>query len=125
VLRGDRLLPAGDAEFTANFFPHAAEKISGRIISVYDGVTQIGQYQIVTLNKGSKDGLEVGHVMSIWRAGRLVDDTVAGGRVQLPDERAGLLMVFKTYERISYALVMKATQAIHVLDKVKPPDAES
>lgn len=127
VLKGDRLLPNDEFDIRAFFYPRPAPTDSaGRIISVYDGVSQIGQYQIVTLNKGKQDGLEPGHVMKVFRSGRMVRDPHSDKRkatIQLPDEEAGLLMVFKTYDRVSYGLVLKASRAIHVLDKVISPDS--
>ncbi len=85
------------------------------------GVTQIGQYQVVVLNRGTNNGLAVGDVLSVYQAGEVVKDRFAGGKVKLPDEKAGTVMVFKSYDRISYGLVMEATQAIHVLDAVRNP----
>jgi len=67
-------------------------------------------------------GLELGHVLGIWQAGEKIPDRIEGGSVRLPDEPAGTLMVFKTYPRISYALIMEATTDIHIFDKVKTPD---
>ena len=121
--RADRLLPLSYDRFNPNFYPHAPEQaVSGRIIAVFDGVSEIGQYQIVTLNLGSEDGLEAGHVLDVRQAGELVrDPTKLFGRVRLPDQNAGLLMVFKTYENISYGLIMSATRAIHVQDRVTNP----
>jgi hypothetical protein len=109
------------------FTPRAPDrKIEGRIIHVVGGVTQIGQYQVVTINRGTRHGIEPGHVLGIWQAGDRVNDTVKSGvfnrKVQLPDEHAGVLMVFKTYDRISYGLVMNASSAIHILDRVRNPD---
>jgi hypothetical protein len=121
---GDRLFPVDSDEIQHNFLPHAPASMHGRIIAVIDGVTQIGQHQVVVLNRGTRDGLEVGHVLAISQAGDTVADTVSGKRgdsVTLPDERAGILMVFRTFDRVSYALVMSATRAIHVLDKVDNP----
>lgn len=122
---GDRLLPLDDDEIQRNFVPHAPKTaVNGRIISVVDGVTQIGQHQVVVLNRGARDGMEVGHVLAIFQAGATVTDKVSGKRgdtVTLPDERAGILMVFRTFDRVSYALVMSATRPIHVLDKVSNP----
>ncbi len=122
---GDRLLPMDENEVQRNFMPHApATAVKGRIISVVDGVTQIGQHQVVVLNRGTRDGMEVGHVLAIFQAGSTVADKVSGKRgdtVTLPDERAGILMVFRTFDRVSYALVMSATRPIHVLDKVSNP----
>ena len=85
---------------------------------------QIGQFDVVTISLGEAEGMEIGHVMKIWRAGETIRDSVSGrrfDRVTLPDEEAGLLMVFRTFERVSYALVMKASRAIHVHDFVRTP----
>lgn len=121
----DRLLPANYSDFRADFFPSAPEQeIQGHIIAVYDGVSQIGQYQIVTLNRGTQQGLQPGHVLRIKQTGKKVKDPKAWAlapKVRLPDVDAGHLMVFKTFERLSYALIMLATRPIHVLDKVENP----
>ncbi len=118
---GDRLLPeAVDAPL--NFFPRTPSRgIDGRIIAVVGGVSQIGQYQVVVTNRGSDDGLSTGDVLTIYQAGQVVKDRVKGGRVKLPDEQAGTVMIFKTYDRISYGLVMEATQAIHIHDAIRNP----
>lgn len=124
VLAGDRMLPLEANNFLANFYPHAPQgAVNGRIISVYDGVSQIGQYHIVAMNRGSKHGLETGHVLSIQQASRKVKDPVTGKPDYLPKQEAGLLMVFKVMPRISYGLVMKATSEIHVMDHVEKPNA--
>jgi len=118
---GDRLIPAS-VEIPLNFFPKApSSNIDGQIIAVIGGVTQIGQYNVVVMNRGSNHGLGVGDVLTAWQRGDAVKDRFAGGSVQLPDEMAGTLMVFKVYDRISYGLVMHATQAIHTLDYVRNP----
>ena len=123
VLAGDRLLPLLGDNFQANFYPHApAQLIEGRIISLYDGVSQTGQFQIVALNRGSKHSLEVGHVLTVLQAGQKVKDPVTGRQELLPKQDAGLLMVFKVMPTISYGLVMSASRAIHVLDHVQTPD---
>jgi len=121
---GDRLLPQESDLFNANFYPHAPNgAVGGRIISVFDGLSEIGQFQIVTLNRGSKQGLEPGHVLSILQAGGLAKDPYASGELQLPDQFAGTLLIFKVTPKVSYGLVMEATRAIHVLDKVEKPRA--
>ena len=121
VIKGDRLIP-DTVEVPLNFFPRSpSAQIDGRIISVVNGVTQIGQYQVVVLNRGTDDGLSVGDVLSVFQTGEVVKDRIKGGSVKLPDEQAGTIMVFKTYNRISYALVMEASQALHVLDAVRNP----
>lgn len=120
---GDRLLEAEAEDFDATFMPRAPEAgMAGRIISVFDGVSQVGQYQVVVLNLGTLDGLEKGHVLTVYQAGKTIRDTVTEDRhdqVTLPDEHAGEAMVFKTFERVSYAIVMRATRAMHLNDKVQ------
>jgi len=119
---GDRLLPE-EVDVPLNFFPRSpSNTIDGRIISVVGGVTQIGQYQVIVLNRGSNDGLSVGDVLTVFQTGEEVKDRFSGGTVVLPEEAAGTVMVFKTYDRISYGLVMEATQAIHIHDTVRNPD---
>jgi len=121
AVMGDRLLPAS-VDVPLNFFPRAPSgNIDGRIISVVGGVTQIGQYQVVVMNRGSSDGLSVGDVLSVFQAGDTIKDRVRGGEVTLPDEEEGTVMVFKTYDRISYGLIMEATDAIHIHDAVRNP----
>ncbi len=122
---GDRMLPAVKTAPISHFAPHApADGTEGRIISVHDGVTQIGQFDVVVINRGEADGMEIGHVMKIFQAGSEIKDIVDGrlsNTVKLPDEEAGLLMVFRTFDRVSFCLVMKATRVIHVLDYVRTP----
>jgi hypothetical protein len=119
---GDRLLEVEEEDFDLYFTPRSPEQaVSGRIISVYDGVSQIGQYHIVVVSLGEREGIEKGHVLSIYSAGKTVKDTVTADpkdTVILPDEHAGEAMVFKTYNKVSYAIVMKASRFIHVLDRV-------
>ena len=118
---GDRLLPAA-VDVPLNFYPRSpSTTIDGRIISVVGGVSLIGQYQVVVMNRGSGNGLSVGDVLSVFQTGRVVEDRIGGGKVKLPDEAAGTIMVFKTYDRISYGLVMEATQAIHIHDSIRNP----
>ncbi|MEC9356253.1 MAG: LysM domain-containing protein [Pseudomonadota bacterium] len=120
---GNRLLPRELELFASNFYPHSPDaELGGTIISVFDGVSQIGQYQIVAINRGTDHGLEPGHVLSIFQRGRKVKDPYdPASRVQLPDLYAGNLMIFKTDARLSYGLVMTAERPLHVLDKVDKP----
>lgn len=124
VIIADRLLPIEAESFEANFYPHApATAVEGRILSVFDGLSQISQYQIVALNRGSAQGLDPGTVLDIFQSGQTVPDPYGGKPVQLPDTRAGLLMVFKVTPKLSYALVMSANRPVHVLDRVRRPVA--
>lgn len=122
ALLGDHLLPSEADAFRANFYPRPPPReIRGRIISVYDGVSQIGQYQIVAMNRGAQHGLEQGHVLDILQAGVLAPDPYSKRRVRLPDEHAGQLLVFKVTPRVSFGLVMEVTRPVHRLDKVEKP----
>lgn len=122
---GDRLFPIEQEDLIPHFIPHAPQRpVEGHIISVLDGVTQIGQHQVVVVDLGARDGMERGHVLAIHQAGQVVKDTTSNSlssTVQLPDERAGVLMIFRTFERVSYALVMNTTRPVHVLDFVRNP----
>lgn len=120
---GDRIMPSEKGQIALNFFPKAPEtEISGYIISVLNGVTQIGRNDIVVIDRGKNDGMQIGHVLNIYNSGGLVRDPfspIANEMVKLPEELAGVLMVFRTFDRVSYALVMQAGQALHIGDKFK------
>ena len=122
---GDRVMPMSQEDTYAYFTPHApADSMQGTIIAVVDGVSQIGQYQIVVINRGNREGVDVGSVFEIYQSGELIPDQVSEKRnamVRLPDEKAGLLMVFRTFDRVSFAIVMKASSALHVGDQVRSP----
>lgn len=122
---GDRLLPVEQQKVQMYYQPHApAKPIRGHIINVVDGVTQIGQYEVVVIDRGEADGIEVGHVLAILQGSRIQRDSVRqrfGESVNLPSEKEGLLMVFRPFERVSFALVMEATRAIHLFDAVQTP----
>ena len=134
ALEGDRLIPE-TVDIPLNFFPKGPDmNVEGRIISVVDGVSLIGQYQVVVLNRGARNGLAPGDVLTVFQAGETVRDRfegrsfnstgggfMGGESVTLPDEAAGTVMIFKVYDRIGYALVMEATSDIHVLDAVRNP----
>jgi hypothetical protein len=171
INRGDRLTPSRETTFPA-YVPRAPDKpIRGQIMSVLDGVSELGQYQVITINRGARDGLEVGHVLASYHRGRLVtpdgkardeivenswyagswwsrifhgetkpvpvvpdspgsvqsgDTTKAGARlegsaIRLPDERTGLVIVFRVFEKMSYGLVVKASKPIYVGDALQTP----
>jgi hypothetical protein len=162
IQAGDRLMPLTEEEFNRPFVPRSPpEGTEGSIVSVVDGVTQIGRHQVVVLNLGSRSGIEPGHVLAVHQKGDLVEDRFAAapdGRlatyeettgsfsgdlaemfnrvgdalggitepdpplVALPDERAGLVMVFRAFDRVSYALVMESSRAMHIHDRVTAPE---
>ena len=128
TLEGDRLF-AADTDTPLNFVPSAPKtNVEGRIISVVDGVELIGQFQIVVINRGQKHGLDVGNILAVDQAGEVVRDrrgiakmSAFAPKVKLPDERAGTLLVFKTFDRVSYGLIVGASNPIRVADVVHSP----
>ena len=128
---GDKLFP-GDVEVPLDFIPSPPRtNVNGRIMAVSDGVTVIGQYEVVVINRGVRDGLVPGNVLAVFSASEPVRDNAKHGfvhpptlfaeKVYLPDERTGTFMVFKTFERMSFGLIMEATDVIRVTDKVESP----
>ena len=124
---GDRLVPAGKPEVPA-YAPRApSAAIQGRIISVYGGGSHLGEagnQSVITINRGKAHGLEVGHVLALYRPGATVADTSqAKGAppVTLPNERYGTSFVFRVFDRVSYALVMKISRPVSTLDLVQNP----
>ncbi|MEH6635117.1 MAG: LysM domain-containing protein [Halioglobus sp.] len=120
---GDRLLPMEERILDAAYHPRApeAEIVDGYMIAADGGLTQIGEMSIVVINKGKRDGLEIGQVLAVYRAGELVFDKLAQSNVRLPDKRSGLAMVFEAFEKASYVIILKARGPLKVGDKVKNP----
>jgi hypothetical protein len=172
VMEGDRLVPARNEEVLANFYPVPGPAgLTARIISVLNGVTQIGRFNIVVLNRGTRNGVAQGQVFEVYSGGeehfdriRARDDEwdrdwrsespltqefwygrarqdgwIEGqpsrnaplplhadvrkrsGAYVTPFEEAGTVMVFRVFDRVSFALVMRATRAMHVLDTLAAP----
>jgi LysM domain-containing protein len=134
ALQGDKLFPES-VDVNVDFVPHApTSDVKARVIAVRDH-TRMGQYQVIALNRGQRAGLEPGHVLAISQIGGTVRDSYAkgglsarttatsrGGKsVQLPDERIGLAMVFKSFDRMSYALVMETSHEIRQGDLAGNP----
>lgn len=122
VRLGDRLFPTEERAVNSTFVPSEPEgDINGLILDVPRGVNRVGQFDVVTLNKGKIDGLKEGNVLAVYKTGETVRDRITGEAVKIPDERSGLLMVFRAYEKLSYGLVLYATRDLALLDKVKNP----
>ena len=126
---GDKLVAAGRPQ-PISYAPHAPSKpIRGRVISIYGGLGGVGEagpQAIISFNRGARDGIEVGHVVAIYSLGGSVRDvSKASGSsessIKLPDERAGLAFVFRVFNRVSYALVMKVSRPVSPLDVVQNP----
>lgn len=122
AMRGDKVRVI-DQTLPMNFFPRPpAQETNGHIVAVVDGVSRIGQYMMVIINRGTSDGMEAGTVLSVWQSGEVVRDYERfWKKTELPENRAGTLMVVKAYEDISYALVMEAESEMRVADAVRNP----
>lgn len=121
--RGDVLLPAARPDIIS-YVPHVPDRaVNGRVISVYGSVGEGGRHSIVTLSRGKRDGLEIGHVLSLSRAGAEINSRHEGKKetYRLPDERYGLLFVFRVFDRLSYALVMDVSRSVAIGDAVANP----
>ncbi|KQQ91984.1 LysM peptidoglycan-binding domain-containing protein [Massilia sp. Leaf139] len=127
---GDRLIPTPPPSIR-NYVPHApATQIDARIMSIYAGVTHAGQSQVVTVNRGSIDGLDVGSVLQLYHFGKTVPDPEGNkgwfgmGRptMKLPDEQYGSLFIFRVFGRVSYGLIMQVTAPVEVGDVAKSPE---
>jgi LysM repeat protein len=126
---GDKLVAAGRPQ-SVNYAPRApGSQIKGRVIAIYGGVGKVGEagpQQVISINRGKANGVEVGHVLALYNLGGSVRDTSKGqndpgARIQLPDERAGLAFVFRVFDRVSYALIMQASKPVAPLDVVQTP----
>jgi hypothetical protein len=116
-----------------NFLPRApGRKIAGEIIAVFDGTELIGQYRIVAINRGRSQGVELGHIMAVDTRGEVVEDNTRkvlglhvksslAPKIKLPNERAGSVMIFKVYDRMSYGLTVSVTSPLRIGDKVRTP----
>ena len=119
---GDRLLSHEERRLEPAFYPQAPDvDIEGKIVSVEGGVTQVGHLDVVAINRGERDGLQSGDVLGIFKQGETVRDRIAGDQIVLPSERAGLLMVFRSFEKMSFGLVMHADRPLAVGDEIANP----
>jgi hypothetical protein len=120
---GDRLNPVPAREYS-NYAPHAPQApMSGQIVSVYGDALNAGQNQIVSLNRGAREGMERGHVLALWRDGvRTIDKTdPTRPAMKLPDERHGMLFVFRVFDRMSYALILSVKDPVKAGDRFTQP----
>ncbi len=130
---GDRVLPAEAAPYDASFMPQGASNIPdyARVLSVTDGLNAAGPHSVIALSVGSSDGVKNGTTFSLWHDGAVRPDNVKfkndidarSKRVAMPDDFLGHAMVFRTFNRVSYALVMDGIRPVRVGDLLKNPDA--
>ncbi len=124
IRAGDHLLPEPPPSYI-HFVPHApAEPVDARVVSIYGNAVRFaGSNQVVSINKGERDGIESGHVLAILKNGETIIDRTGGGKetLKLPNERIGLLMVFRPFDRVSYALVLEISDTPKVGDLLVNP----
>jgi LysM repeat protein len=121
---GDRLVPITRVP-VMNYVPRRPDQpIDGRIVSIYSGLNETGTQSIVALNRGARQGVQVGHVLALLDTGETVLDRTSDRReyIKLPDERIGAMFVFRVFDEISYALVLRVTKPVKIGDRFTQPD---
>jgi hypothetical protein len=125
ILRDDRIMPMDNTSFERDFFPTPPEaEVNGQVVALLDAISQTGIYQTIAINLGQRDGVESGNVLRIRRTGQVISDRREADprfRVKLPDEQVGMAMIIRSFEKMSYALIMEADFPIQVLDTVETP----
>ncbi|MDJ0880026.1 MAG: LysM domain-containing protein [Gammaproteobacteria bacterium] len=125
ILRDDRVLPIDNSNIERDFFPRAPKHdVKGRVISLLDGISQVGQYQTIVINLGLRDDIKTGNVLEVLREGKVVIDRnedKPNFKVKLPDERSGIIMVVRAYEKMSIGLIMEANTPIRMDNMVHTP----
>ena len=133
ILIGDFLLGTDSSEITHLYHPRVpSQEINAQIISLFDAISGVGSYQIVVINQGQDDGMEVGHILATYYRGGEARDkfmarkTLSRGqeknlKITLPDERSGLMMLFRVFDKVSYGLILEATRTIRKYDVVMKP----
>ena len=118
----DLLIPTLEQRVQSVFHPKSPkQEIDGKIIHVFAGVRNVSQYDVVVINKGEREEMEVGDVLATYRVGERVRDRKTNELLQLPSERSGLMIIFRTFEKVSFGLIMKSYKSITVMDEVKNP----
>ncbi|AMO54294.1 hypothetical protein GZ77_22205 [Endozoicomonas montiporae] len=122
VRAGDRVLPADTFSQATTFFPRAPDApVEGSVVSVVDGVDRVGRYSTVIINKGLREGLKQGDILTVHKS-LLVKDPLSGQNIKLPPERVGMIMVYRPFEKLSYGIVLSANEDITIGDNIKSPE---
>lgn len=126
IRAGDRLLPAPPRSFTS-YVPHAPGiDVDARVVSIYgsSAVANAAQNNVIAINRGTQDGIEVGHVLNLLTKGSRIRDTTAEQRseIKLPSESNGVVMVFRTFDRVAYALILDVSTPVRVGDRLINPE---
>ncbi|MDE2427628.1 MAG: LysM peptidoglycan-binding domain-containing protein [Burkholderiales bacterium] len=119
---GDRLMPVPPTPIL-NYVPHAPyEEVDARVVAIYEGISVAGQNQIVSINRGKENGLDLGTVLDLYSYGKVITDKTDNDRkVKLPDEEIGRLFIFRVFDNISYGLIMQVKDIVKVGDAAKSP----
>lgn len=119
---GDRLMSQEERAIDSSFWPSPpGVPIEGKILAVEGGVSKVGKYDVVVINRGQREGMTVGNVLAVYKASQFTRDRIANSIVRLPEEKAGLMMVFRTFEKVSLGLIMEAEFPISTMDVVRNP----
>lgn len=122
IVPTDRLLKTPEKAALPYYFPRAPDKnVNGRILAAVNGLREFGPNTIVAISLGKREGMEEGHVLRIMRHVGLSKDPITKRMYKMPDEETGLLMVFRVFDKVSYALIMNATRPVHIYDAVRTP----
>ena len=122
VRLGDRLLPTEQRRVESVFHPTLpATDVDGVIMTTMGGMTQVGRNDVVAVNRGAENGLRVGDILAIYKSGAIARDRERNERVILPNERAGLMMIFRIFARMSYGLILRTEEPLRVGDAVTNP----
>ncbi len=122
IRAGDRLLREEERAIDSTFIPSPpSTEVNGVILAVEGGVNQVGKFDVVVINKGDREGMTPGNVLAVYKRGSRIKDRVTGGFVTLPNEKAGLVMIFRTFEKVSFGLILEAEKGIKVNDIVMNP----
>jgi len=123
IARGDRLVPAPPTDIIA-YAPHKPEQpVAARVMSIYGGVDEAGKFSVISINRGKNDGLEIGHVLALFRnrVSQGYDSDNRRVTTPIPEERYALAFVFRIFDRVAYALVVETAKPVIVGDKIKNP----
>lgn len=125
ILRNDRVIPIDNTNFERDFFPKPpAIEVRGEVVSLLDAISMLGQYQTIAINLGFRDGVATGNLLEIRRLGDVIPDSEEEDptfRVKLPDERVGMAMIIRSFEKMSYALIMEADRPVVLTDYLQTP----
>jgi hypothetical protein len=122
ILAGDRLMPLAEVADPSYVPRPPVRPVNGRIVGVVNGLTQVGRPGVVVINRGSMDGLQPGNVLNVYQSGGFARDRIGsygGGQVRMPDEQTGDMLVFRTFDRLSYGLIMDSERPVHIYDIVR------